>query len=117
MRNRAGPRHLSLLLAATALGGFALAAPSASAFKLLYSKYDTSNGPILYVLDEAGSADISDGSDLEAVRSAMTYISESSCGWPLTTWPSTTPIGWMNSSSSGSCGELGSKTTGRPASG
>jgi uncharacterized protein (TIGR03382 family) len=48
-----------------------LTAPAASAYQLAGAVWDPDPGPSLYRLHPAGSDDISDGSDLEAVRAAF----------------------------------------------
>jgi hypothetical protein len=49
---------------------FALAAP-ASGYVLLGASWDPDDGPIVYYVNAAGSEDISDGSDLQAVHNAF----------------------------------------------
>ncbi len=46
-------------------------APSAAAYKLIGVYWPADDGPVRYALDPAGSDDISDGSDLDAVRNAF----------------------------------------------
>jgi hypothetical protein len=62
----AHPSPLALMLVPVAL-----AAPAASAYQLGGAVWDPDPGPSLYRLDPEGSEDISDGSDLEAVRAAF----------------------------------------------
>lgn len=48
-----------------------LCSPAAQAYKLIGAKWDADKGPVPFHLEPSGSADISDGSDLEAVRQAF----------------------------------------------
>lgn len=56
--------------AALVLALTSLALP-AQAYKLLGAAWDADKGPVVYHLEPSGSDDISDGSDLEAVRQAF----------------------------------------------
>lgn len=70
--SKAAPSLVVSCLVASCLALSALvAAPAARAYNLLGAVWDADKGPVVYHLEPSGSEDISDGSDLEAVRQAF----------------------------------------------